>query len=237
VYGTDSADLYDLLHASRGKDFQGEAEYVASIVHARRPAAATLLDVACGTGTHLRYFGKLFAGTAGLELSGAMIAHARTRLPGVELFEADMRDFDLGRRFDAVSCLFGSIGYAGDVAGMRAAVARFAAHLEPGGVAVVEPWWFPERFTPGHVAGDVVTVDGRTIARVSHASRVEGASLMTVHYVVADAENGVRHFTEEHRCALFTREEYESAFDDAGLTPEYLPGAPGGRGLFAGVRR
>ena len=40
-----------------------------------------------------------------------MLGIARHRLPGVPLHLADMRDFDLPERFDAVTCLFSSIGY------------------------------------------------------------------------------------------------------------------------------
>jgi len=40
---------------------------------------------------------------------GAASVEARTRLPGVPLFEGDMRSFELDRRFDAVTCLFSAI--------------------------------------------------------------------------------------------------------------------------------
>lgn len=55
-----------------------------------------------------------------------------------------MRSFDLGRRFDAVTCLFRSIGYMPTVEDLSAAVATMARHLVDGGVLVVDGWVRPD---------------------------------------------------------------------------------------------
>ncbi|RBL86362.1 SAM-dependent methyltransferase, partial [Streptomyces cavourensis] len=199
MYGNDSAELYDLLHSARGKDFEGEAAAVAALVGDRKPDAASLLDIACGTGAHLARFAARFPHVEGVELSEPMLDLARARLPGVPLTLGDMRDFDLGRRFDAAVCLFGSLGYVDSADELDSALRSFARHLNPGGVLVVEPWWAPDTFTPGHVSADVVEADGTRVARVSHASLATpagDASLMRVHYVVAHPDHGIRHFAE-----------------------------------------
>ena len=54
-----------------------------------------------------------------------------------------MTAFDLGCRFDVVTCLFSSIGYVGTVERLDQAIATMAAHLEPGGTLIVEPWLSP----------------------------------------------------------------------------------------------
>ncbi|MGW6603269.1 class I SAM-dependent methyltransferase [Streptomyces sp. NPDC055036] len=236
MYGRELAEVYEAVYRSRGKDWAAEAAWVAGLIRSRAPASASLLDVACGTGAHLAGLGAEFTETEGLEISAAMRELARRRLPGTPLHDADMRDFDLGRTFSAVSCLFCAIGYVGGVPEMRGAIGSMARHLAPGGVLVVEPWWFPERFIEGYVGADLARENGRTIARVSHSTRHGRSTVMEVRFTVADAD-GIREFTEIDLITLFTREEYERAFMDAGCSVEYLPGPPTGRGVFIGVRR
>ncbi|GAA5062171.1 SAM-dependent methyltransferase [Thermocatellispora tengchongensis] len=236
MYGADTAAIYDQQHRARGKDYEGEARYVAEQILARFPGARSLLDVACGTGGHYEPFRAYFGTIEGVDLSEPMLRIARAAHPGAVFHRGDMRDFDLGRTFDAVTCLFASIAYVASQAELRRALERFAAHVVPGGVVAVEPWWFPETFLDDSVSRAIVEGEGRTIARVTHTVRDGDASRMEAHYLVAEPGVGVRHFTETHRAMLFTREQYEDAFVRAGLKPEYLAGTQSGRGLFVGVR-
>lgn len=241
-YGADHAELYDVVFRSRGKDFAGEATALTRLIRDRSPTARSLLDVACGTGAHLETFAELFDEVAGVERSPDMLAVARRRLPGAPLHLGDMRDFDLGRGFDAVTCMGNSVACVPTVAELDAAVARMAAHLTPGGVLVVEPWWFPENFLDGHVGGHVTTDGGRVIARVTHSRRVGDRTRHEVKFVVADAA-GIREFTEVLMVTLFTREQYAAAFQRAGCTVELVDGfrladgRPNSPGLFVGRRR
>ncbi|MFV2022153.1 class I SAM-dependent methyltransferase [Micromonospora sp. LOL_023] len=237
MYESEDAEIYDLIHQGRGKDYAAEAAEVTRLVLANKPDAASLLDVACGTGEHLQHLSGSFPYVEGVDISADMLLSAKARLPLVPLHQSDMRSFALGRRFDAVTCLFSSIGHMRTTAELTAALRCFAEHTVPGGVAVVDPWWFPETFLPGYVASDVVRADGRTIARVSHASQEGNATRMDVQYLIADAESGIRHLAESTLITLFTRGEYEAAFRAAGFTPTYLDQGSGARGLFVAVRQ
>ncbi|MEU6622806.1 class I SAM-dependent methyltransferase [Streptomyces litmocidini] len=235
MFGHDLADVYELVYRSRGKDWAAEAAEIGTLIRERLPAADSLLDVACGTGAHLEAFDGLFGHTEGLELSAAMLERATGRLPGVPLHQGDMRAFDLGRRFDAVVCLFTAIGYLRTLQDMRAAVATMARHLRPGGLLVVEPWWFPERFLDGYVAGDLASDEHRTVARISHSTREGRTTRMEVRFVIGEA-GGIREFTEVDLLTLFTCEEYLAAFADAGCPAEYLRPEWTARGLFVARR-
>jgi dTDP-3-amino-3,6-dideoxy-alpha-D-glucopyranose N,N-dimethyltransferase/dTDP-3-amino-3,4,6-trideoxy-alpha-D-glucopyranose N,N-dimethyltransferase len=236
MYESDVAEIWDAVYTGRGRDYGAEARWVDRLVRERVPDADSLLDVACGTGEHLRHLAPLFGHVEGVELSADMIASGLGRSPELALHQGDMRDFDLGRRFSAVTCLFSSIGHMGTGADLDRALDRLAAHAEPGGVVIVEPWWFPDDFVDGYVTGDVLRPDGRVLARVSHSSRVGDASRIQAHFVVADAASGLRHFTEDFLLSLFPRERYEEAFARGGLSCSYIADGPAGRGVFVGVR-
>ena len=79
-----------------------------------------------------------------------MLAVARQRLPELTLRQGDMRTFDLGKQFDAITCLFSAIGYMPTIDDVRAAIGNMAHHLRPGGVLLVEPWLTPDMAIDGH---------------------------------------------------------------------------------------
>jgi SAM-dependent methyltransferase len=147
-----------------------------------------------------------------------------------------MRDFDLGRTFDAITLMFSSIGYVESNAELDQTLRCLARHLVPGGVVIIEPWVFPDTFDPGYVSADLARDNGRTVARVSHSIQEGDAVKMTVHYISADV-TGARHLSDTHRLRLFTREQYGDAFARAGCTAEFIQPERFGRGLFVGVKR
>jgi SAM-dependent methyltransferase len=166
-----SARLYDAVYASI-RDYPREAAELDRLIQERRPGARTLLDIACGTGAHLEHLTGYEV--EGLDLDPEMLGVARERLPNVPLHEGDMADFELGKRFDAVVCMFSSIGYVRTAERLRSAVASMARHLEPGGVLIVEPWLSPEVWADRHVGAVFVDEPELKIARMNVGQR-EGA--------------------------------------------------------------
>lgn len=232
---TETAELYDLFY--EWKDYAGDAEKLHGLIEARAPGARTLLDVACGTGRHLEHL-RAWYGVEGVDLDPGLLAVARKKLPGVHLEAADMRDLDLGRRFDVVTCLFSSIGYVQTPEALRSSVAAMAGHLAPGGLLIVEPWLTPSTFDPSFPSR-VVVVDRPGLQAVRmNDSRVEGRlSIMDFHYLVARSGSPLEHLVETHSLGLFTDDEHRAAFEAAGLAVDHEPEGLMGRGLWIGSVR
>ena len=228
-----TSTYYDAVYErGLGKDYAAEAALVAELL----PGAKTLLDVACGTGLHLQHLVTRFD-CAGVDLDEGMLAIARERCPDVPLHVGDMTDFDLGRRFDAVICMFSSIGYARTEDGLRRAAARFEAHLELGGTVVVEPFLTPDAWEDGRVSLQHVELPELKLSRMALGTpEPDGAMGVDFHYLIGTAE-GITHEVEHHVLGLFTWEQYRDAFEDAGLDVTIdRTGGPMGRGLIVGRR-
>ena len=229
---TKSAEFYDAIYSF--KDYGAEAVEVRDLIKKRNPSARRLLDVACGTGLHLKEFGSSFD-VEGIDLDPGLLAIARERVPDVPLHEGDMRTFDLGKTFDAVTCLFSSIGYVKSPEELNRTMGRFAAHLEPGGVVVVEGWFGPDEWSSDHVGAVFVDEPFLKIARMNIAERRDRVSIMNFHYLVGTLD-GVEHFTELHEAYLFTVDEYLDAMRGAGFSVERDDEALMGRGVYIGVK-
>jgi SAM-dependent methyltransferase len=225
-----SAEFYDLIYATF-KDYPAEAGQIASLLRRLNPACRTLLDVACGTGEHARLLANAGFIVDGLDLDAVFVRLARQKHPSGRFFEADMGTFRLPYRYDAVICLFSSIGYLRTLDRVNEALTSFREHLAPGGVVVVEPWFAPGVLEHGRVVHNTGEAGG---IRVTRRSRVEVAGrLSRLHfdYEIND-RSGTRRASEVHELGLFTTAELMEAFRRAGLEANYDPDGLTDRGLY-----
>jgi SAM-dependent methyltransferase len=198
------------------------------------PSAQTLLDVACGTGQHLFHLRKHYV-VHGLDRSTDMLDVARSRLAGVPLYDASFMDFDLADKFDLVTCLTGSIGYAKTPQGLSKAIGNIARHLNLGGLLVLEPWITPEKFIEGRLVHDANTEGPLKVARMYLTARRDDLSIFDIEYIVGSDE-GVSAFSEHHELGLFMDEQYRSSISEAGLTLMNEPAGVFGYGLYVARR-
>jgi SAM-dependent methyltransferase len=233
----DRADLYDRIY--HWKDYASEAMRLVEILGARGVRdGARVLEVACGTGGHLVPLSARYS-IAGIDLQAGMLAVARRKLPDVDLRVADMADFGVESPFDAVLCLFSSIGYLLTEERLRGAARCFARALRPGGCLIVEPWIAPEDWKPGHVSLDTASDEEGVLARAARAERQGDHSVVEFQWALAGRAGGVQGFHERHRMWLCPRETMRRVLEEAGFEvdwdPQGLPG-PRSRGLFLGCR-
>jgi ubiquinone/menaquinone biosynthesis C-methylase UbiE len=226
-----TARYYDKIYSF--KDYQAEAQYVVAVVEKHlRSGGKRLLDVACGTGRHIEHLRKHFD-VEGLDIAEELLQLARQQNPGIAFHQGDMVQFQLGRQFDVVTCLFSSIGYVRTSDNLQRAVGCMASHVVPGGLLLVEPWFTPDSWHPQTVHGLFIDEPELKIARVN-TSFVEGRlSYFDLHYLIGTPQ-GTEHFVERHELGLFEQDEITAAFETAGLDVSYDPEGPTGRGLYVG---
>lgn len=132
---------YDVLAADYDAvtgDAAAEAALVRTIIERRHGQAATLLDVACGTGAVTAELARTYH-VSGLDISPGMLAVARAKLPsGTPLYLADMAGFELTARFDAIVCAYQGINHLPGFPAWESFFGRAADHLNSRGVFVFD---------------------------------------------------------------------------------------------------
>ncbi len=231
-----SAQYYDEIYASFDKDYPAEASKTHEIIQkSKQSPGKSLLDVACGTGLHAGFLSKYYQ-VEGLDLDKQMLAVAKKKHPKICFHQGDMTDFDLGHQFDAVVCLFSSIGYVKTKARLQKAIKNMSKHLLPGGVLLIEPWFTPEQWYSGHVSMAQVNQPDLKIVRMSLSKQRGKLSLIEFQYLIGTSK-GIEHEVEIHELGLFTHKEYMDAFKAAGLNVAHDPEGLDGRGLYIGTNQ
>ena len=134
----DQHNLYSRLawlwpYTSPVEDYEAEAnEFVDLIRQYSQIPVTTLLDLGCGGG-HNNYWLKHHYQITGVDISTAMLTHARQLNPQVSYIHGDMRSLQLEQQFDAVIC-GDSIEYMLHEDDLQAAIRTAYQHLKPGGV-------------------------------------------------------------------------------------------------------
>ena len=211
--------FYDYL------DYQLAADNLKKIITQFHPDAISLLDIACGSGRHLEKL-KQDYDVVGLDINPALLKLAKIRCPDVLFCEADMLSFDLSRKFDVITCLFCSVAYVKSVDQLSITIGEMEKHLNVGGVLIIEPWLSPQSYWPEHIAFEVSDRPEMKLVRMYSHELHEGRSLFNIHYLIGTSR-GVTHFIEREELGLFSQQEYEMAFQQAGLKVNYLD-----KGLF-----
>jgi SAM-dependent methyltransferase len=226
---------YDALYV-KDAEYAPEAAKVKELLTRHGvPSQADLLILACGTGGHIPYF-KDDYNVSGLDLSEDMLDVAKKKFPGQKFYLGNLIDFRLEADFDAMVCLYGSVGFVKTVGNLRACMKSIAAHLRPNGLALITPWSTAEDFQ------DLIVVDAidrpdLKIARMEQVRLKEPKTVEVTFHHLLGKDNDVTYHKQSMEIGLFSREEYTSAMTDAGLqvVEEYTGTAVRG-GAYIGKR-
>jgi ubiquinone/menaquinone biosynthesis C-methylase UbiE len=233
---TDLAEYYDQIY--HWKDYRKEVSKLRALIRRyKRSPGNALLDVACGTGEHIRYLQNGFR-CVGVDGSEQMLAVARRKVAGVRFVHGNMTDFDLGRKFDVVLCLFSSMGHLQTKQEIRRAMLNFAKHLKEGGVLVIEPWIQASQWKDKTVHVQIYDTEPMKIIRLNYSTTDGTFSYLDERYLVGTKGKGIEYIEDRHSLRFFEPELTLSVLRKAGLDAQFTEESlMPERGLVIATRR
>jgi predicted TPR repeat methyltransferase len=212
VYGKDFAAVYNSIW------FNFSARlwpFLSEVVRRRAPGARTWLDLCCGTGHLLAILSEEGYSLTGLDASPCMLKHAKENVPSARLVRGDVRSFDLGQRFDVITCLFDSLNYLTQKRDLERAFRCARRHLAPNGLFAFDLNTYAGLQENWRRVSTVKEANRITVAETSFDERcAQGRCLMT-----GFVKHGRlwRRFEEEHIQRGYRPAEVDGLLQKAGL--------------------
>ena len=137
------ARYYDIIYHEL-VNYEGDVDFLEAVFRRYRVKPRTILDLGCGTGNHDIPLARRGYRVTGLDQSAAMLSVARKKATAsrvrVRFVQADMLSFRVAKKFEAVLCMFGALGYILHPRDVVRVFRRVRAHLGPGGLFIFEFW-------------------------------------------------------------------------------------------------
>jgi trans-aconitate methyltransferase len=216
--------LWPLL--SPPEDYEPEAEAIRTVIDAyfkhmpnQQP---TLVEMGAGGGHTLSHLAGDFELLA-VDISEPMLVNCSLICPEATTILGDMRTIDLQRMVDIV-LIHDAVDYMLTAADVQAALHTAAKYLKPGGLLIVAPTYTTESFENNQSISDEHEDPQVRVAFTSRVSLVQDADNQFIMSMVFDiTENGqTTRFTDEHRCGLFSENDWQQWITDAGLTYHHV---------------
>jgi len=218
---------YNLLY--QDKDYVAEAAYVNGLIRKHLPAAASLLDLGCGTGKHCLLLAEMGYEVTGVDMSKEMLSVAASTIASlnpppaaIDFHQGDIRSIRLGRKYDVVTSLFHVMSYQTGNEDLQGALDTARAHLKPGGIFIFDCWYGPGVLTDRPVVRIKRLEDAEiALTRIVEPVMYPNLNLVELNYhILAQGKEGgaVEEVKETHRMRYLFRPEMEFFLQKSGMS-------------------
>jgi SAM-dependent methyltransferase len=216
MYG-ELASWWPLLSAPA--DYVEEASRYSALLHEHATGAVeSVLELGSGGGNNAFHMKRAFGRLALVDRSPDMLEVSQGLNPDCEHHLGDMRSVRLDRLFDAVF-VHDAICYMTTLEDLARVVETAAAHLRPGGVALLAPDYVRETFVPGteHGGHDEGRRGLRYLSWTWDPEPRDTTYVVDYAFLVREGDGVPRVLHDRHVEGLFAVAEWMDVLEAAGL--------------------
>lgn len=225
VYGK-YASVYDALYSD--KPYKSEAQFIDNCFHRYGNFSINkILELACGTGSHAleleRKGYKIIATDYSKEMIKCATQKATAINSKVDFRVQDMRSVNLSEHpFDAIYCLFDSIGYITSNEDLNKTFTGIFNYLRMEGLFIFEFWHAAamlRHYEP--IRTKIQKIECGNVLRISETELDNLHQIASVHYTIYELLNNgtFTSHNETHMSRFFLIQEMANFLSANGLTP------------------
>jgi dTDP-3-amino-3,6-dideoxy-alpha-D-glucopyranose N,N-dimethyltransferase len=232
------AELYDSLLSLFGKNYYQEVEFIEQKISEKTHDSkrGNLLDVGCGSGSHIVNFMKYYKRLHGFDFSESMIQKAKNKSKNIDFSCQNMQSFSYNIKFDIITCLFGSISYLSNEKEVEKTIENIYLHNKTNGIFVLEPWYTSEEIKKCNSQsffGSYGNISGCRIYNIESDNEYGVLS----DYILYKRGNLIIQKEAKHRILLLNYDFYISKMELFGYIVEKIDNPNTGRCILIGILR
>jgi len=144
IFGKEYAFFYDIFYQNK-KDYKKETRCLVSVLNSYSPKKPrTILDIACGTGSHANIFAEMGYNVTGVDASSHMLNRARLKAKqrslDVTYLKARMENLNLGKKYDAIISMFTIVDYLTEADKLVKFFNRVRTHMKKSSLYIFDFW-------------------------------------------------------------------------------------------------
>lgn len=129
------ATYYDLFFQQ--KDYQIEVDFILEAINKYSINSESILDIGCGTGSHLNLIKDKFTTIFGIDLNDEILNIAKKKVPEGCFVNSGMIDFSIQSKFDVITCLYAVFNYNKNIKSGIETLKNIHTHLNTNGICLI----------------------------------------------------------------------------------------------------
>ncbi|MDD5728346.1 MAG: class I SAM-dependent methyltransferase [Victivallales bacterium] len=214
------SQYYNLIY--QDKTYAEEVEYINKLIKKYSPDVRSVLDVGCETGKHAHFLSEKAYQAEGLDLSETMLGFARSSYPDIVFHHGDARNFNIGKKYDAVTSLFHVACYQKSNRDLINYFSSIKEHLRPQGLFIFDFWYGPGVLSDKPLVRVKRLEDENIkVTRIAEPALHDCENAVDVNYEIiieSKADSGVERISEKHEVRYFFLPELELMLELSGFT-------------------
>jgi len=221
---------YDLLHNKR--NYEDEALFFMNLINKyKKSKGNSLLDVACGTGTHISYFKNKFR-VEGIDLSKELIKMAREKNKDIKFKVGDMRKLTDRKQYDAITVLFSSIAYLRNEEEIIKTLRNFHKILNSGGIILIETVFLKDSLKDVKAHVREYSDDSVSIRRLLDITIEKDLAEVKARYLIKEKNKKEREVMDKQVVSLLAKERLVQDMQEIGFDVKTLKYKKTGTTIF-----